>query len=290
MSKAAAKTGLQPTALVAMEQFFPESERILRDDWANKMISGPMGGFVSCMKWPAFRNWMVRQSEKAIPGSWAGILCRKRYIDDQLLSYAGQYDAVVNLGAGFDTRAFRLDALRSVPVWEVDQQEIIAAKQKQLDQLMSEIPHNIRLVSVDFDRETIVDALLRSGYGFDTRTFFILEAVTQYLTGDGLSGLFSALSRAAKGSLLAFTYITGDFMAGRELYGAKRAYDQFVVRDKLWLCGKNAEEWETFLSQYGYAVVEHADMGAMTRAYITPTGRNLTISPLERIILARKAE
>lgn len=289
MSKAAAKTGLQPTALAAMEQYFPESERILRDDWAIRMISGPMAGFVRCMKWPAFRSWMVRQSEKAIPGSWAGILCRKRYIDDQLLS-AGQYEAVVNLGAGFDTRAFRLDAIRNIPVWELDQQDIIAAKQKQLDQLFIEIPRNLRLIPVDFDRETIVDALLRSGYSFDTQTFFILEAVTQYLTADGLTGLFSALSKATAGSLLAFTYITGDFMAGRELYGAKRAYDQFVVRDKLWLSGKNAEEWEAFLKQYGYAVVEHADIGEMTRAYIAPTGRNLTISPLERIILARKAK
>lgn len=31
MARAAAKTGAGPTALIAIEQFFPENERILKD-------------------------------------------------------------------------------------------------------------------------------------------------------------------------------------------------------------------------------------------------------------------
>jgi O-methyltransferase involved in polyketide biosynthesis len=30
-------------------------------------------------------------------------MCRKRYIDEKLIESVGQIDAVVNLGAGFDT-------------------------------------------------------------------------------------------------------------------------------------------------------------------------------------------
>ena len=288
MSKAAANTGRQPTALVAMEQRFPAGQRILFDDCAEKMISGPMGLLISSMKWQGVRNWMVAQSEKAIPGSWAGILCRKRYIDDQLLAYACDMQAVVNLGAGFDTRALRLKELRDIPVWELDQKEIIAAKQARLKKLYSELPRNLLLAPVNFDHETAEAALCKSGYRFELTTFFILEAVTQYLTPDGLAGLFSTLSRAKAGSMLAFTYITGDFMAGRELYGATMAYEQYVVKRKMWLSGKNAGEWETFLKQYGFAVVEHVDPRKLERAYVEPTGRELTVTPLERIILARK--
>ncbi len=289
MSKGAAKTGVQPTALVAMEQCFKPAERIIHDEWAYKMLSAPMRVLVDCMKCKPVRDWMVAASEKAIPGSWAGILCRKLYIDEKLTDYAENVQAVVNLGAGFDTRIFRLSMLEKLPVWELDQCDNIVAKQHRLKKVLS-VPQNLKLVTIDFDNETINSALMKHGYNFKLATFFILEAVTQYLTENGLRDLFIFLSKAKKGSLLAFTYITGDFMTGRELCGADLAYNQYVVKRKLWLCGKNANEWEEFLKGYGYAVIEHSDLQAMTQKYIKPTGRNLTILPIERIILARKEE
>ena len=45
-------------------------------------------------------------TEKRIPGGWAAFLCRKRYVDDQLVNAVTEgIDAVVILGAGYDTRA-----------------------------------------------------------------------------------------------------------------------------------------------------------------------------------------
>jgi methyltransferase (TIGR00027 family) len=52
---------------------------------------------------------------------WTNLSCRKRYIDDNLHDALSDIDAVVVLGAGLDTRAYRLARHSQVPVLEVGQ-------------------------------------------------------------------------------------------------------------------------------------------------------------------------
>jgi methyltransferase (TIGR00027 family) len=104
------------------------------------------------------------------------MMCRKRYINDQLLEAVGRSDAVVNLGAGFDMRAYRLPALADMPVWEVDQPENIEPKRLRLRKLFGAVPANVRLVPIDFDHEELGTVLASHGYSMDKRTFVIWEA------------------------------------------------------------------------------------------------------------------
>jgi methyltransferase (TIGR00027 family) len=121
MTKAAAQTGVGPMVTAAVEQHFPENQRIIEDTLAYAILPSSMRAIVQLAQ-PAFaRDWLVRTSEKSSPGVWGGTLCRKRYIDEKLIESAPGIDAVVNLGAGFDTRAYRLPVLADMPVWEVDQ-------------------------------------------------------------------------------------------------------------------------------------------------------------------------
>jgi hypothetical protein len=92
-----------PAVIVAIEQRFPKDQRIIADDLAYAMLPSGMKAFVWLMR-PAFaRDWMVRATEKSAPGLWALMACRKRYIDEKLIEAVDEIDAVVNLGAGFDT-------------------------------------------------------------------------------------------------------------------------------------------------------------------------------------------
>jgi O-methyltransferase involved in polyketide biosynthesis len=101
MSRKAAQTGSGPTVTVAIEQFFPEAQRIIHDDLAHQLVPSGMKAFIRLMKFNATRDWMVRASENAAPGIWSGLMCRKRYIDEKLLDSVGQLKAVVNLGVRF---------------------------------------------------------------------------------------------------------------------------------------------------------------------------------------------
>jgi methyltransferase (TIGR00027 family) len=288
MTQAAARTGVGPTVTVAVEQYFPEDQRIIEDSLAYSILPFPMRAFVRLMR-PAFiRDWMIRASEKSAPGIWGGLMCRKRYIDQKLIESIDQIDAVVDLGAGFDTRAYRLPALAGMPVWEVDQPENIGPKQARLRKLFGEVPTHVELVPIDFDREELDAVLASHGYPADRRIFFIWEAVTQYLAETGIRTTFDFLARAARGSRLAFTYVRKDFLDGQVMYGQEHLYKQYVVRGKIWLFGLDPEGVVNFLEPYGWRVIEHLSYEELAERYVKPTGRELASTPIERMVYAEK--
>jgi hypothetical protein len=48
------------------------------------------------------------------------------------------------------------------------------------------------------------------------------------------------------------------------------------------------EEVDNFLGAYGWDVVEHLDYEELSERYVGPTGRELTTSPIERMVYAEK--
>jgi methyltransferase (TIGR00027 family) len=288
MTQAAAKTGMGPTVAVAVEQHFPEDQRIIQDNLAYSVLPFSMRAFVHLTR-PAFiRDWMIRASEKSAPGIWGGLMCRKRYIDQKLIESIDQIDVVVDLGAGFDTRAYRLPALADTPVWEVDQPENIEPKQTRLRKLLGEVPTHVKLVPIDFDREELEAVLASHGYPADRQMFFIWEAVTQYLTEAGIRTTFDFLAKAARGSRLAFTYVRKDFLDGQVMYGQENLYKQYVLRDKVWLFGMDPDGVVNFLKPCGWRVIEHLGYEELAERYVRPTGRELASTPIERLVYAEK--
>ena len=189
-------TGIMPIAVVAVEQSFPKEERVVDDPLAFRMLPPGARLFVRLMRIGWLRDWIIGMSEKSEPGIWGDFLCRKRYIDDKLEDVCGRIDAVVNLGAGFDTRAYRLSAISHLPVWEVDQQTNIVAKEERLNEIFGKVPSRVRLVVIDFDTEDLAAALSSNGYLSAGRTFFVWEGVTQYLTEEGVRKTFDFLAQA----------------------------------------------------------------------------------------------
>src|SRR5215469_18439402 len=151
MPRTAAKTSIMPMVLVAVEQSFPPGQRIVDDRLALRVLPAAAKIFVWFLRlrWP--RDWMINATERSNAGIWGGLLCRKRYIDEKLVASGDKIEAVVNLGAGLDTRVYRLPALAGLPIWEIDQRENIEAKVRRLRRALGEIPPNIKLVSIDFD-------------------------------------------------------------------------------------------------------------------------------------------
>jgi methyltransferase (TIGR00027 family) len=217
------------------------------------------------------------------------VMCRKRYIDDKVTeAVVDQVDALVNLGVGFDTQAYRLPAVYRFPVWEVDQPEIIDAKRSKLTKVLGEIPDHVNLVSIDLDRQDLGDVLASQGYPADARTFFILEGVTQYLTEAGIWTTFDFLAKVPPGSRLVFTYVCKDFIDGEVLYDQEYLYKKAVLKDKTWLFGIDPEDVADFLGLYGWRVQEHLGYEELAERYVKPTGRKLASLALQRVVYAEK--
>ena len=272
-----------------MEQNFPEGTRLINDDMACRILPFGMRIYVWLTRASWARDWMIGMSEKVSPGAWAMVLCRKRYIDDKVAEAAAEEaSTVVNLGAGFDTLAFRLPALDTVLVWEVDQPENIDAKRSRLKKILGEIPARLSLVSIDFDHQELGAVLASQGYAADTKTIFVLEGVTQYLTEAGIQTTFDFLAKAPAGSRLVFTYVCKDFIDGKVLYDQEYLYKKWLLKDKVWFFGIDPEDVADFLGVYGWRVLEHLGYEELDERYVKPTGRKLVSLALERVVYAEK--
>jgi methyltransferase (TIGR00027 family) len=275
--------------LVAIEQYFPEDDRIMTDELACRIL--PLGYRAEVRLIGRFKDGIVKKSEAKVPGLWGGIMARKRYIDDTVSETADdRTEAVVNLGAGFDTRAYRLPALADVPVWEVDQPQNIDSKRSRLEKLFEKTPTHVTLVPMDFDRQDLATVMEAHGYEPDRKTSFIWEGVTQYVTEAGIRATLDYLAGAPSGSRLVFTYTPKDFIDGKVFYGQEYLYKQMLVKDKIWLFGLDPEKVDSFLGEYGWRVLEHLGYDELDERYVKPTGRELQSMAIERIVSAEKSE
>ncbi|MBA2320587.1 MAG: SAM-dependent methyltransferase [Deltaproteobacteria bacterium] len=119
------------------------------------------------------------------PGLTGFVLARHRFMDDALLAalQAGA-EQVILLGAGYDTRVWRLhEALRDIPVFEVDHPATGARKAALAAAGSDPLPtaHPIR-VAMDFRTDRLDQRLLAAGARRGARTFVVWEGVSMYLT------------------------------------------------------------------------------------------------------------
>jgi len=283
-----AQTAFGPMVLAAVEHNEPPGRRLVDDDLAELFLPAPMRLLAGATRWGPARRLMIRASELTGPGLWANLACRKRFIDDKLEEALDQIDAVVILGAGLDTLAYRLTRRVRLPVFEVDLPVNIARKAKTVRRVLGEAPLSVRLVALDFERDDLLTSLAEHGYRTAYRAFFICEGVTQYLTEDGVRRTLEGLRAAAPGSRLVFTYVRRDFIDGRNRYGTRTLYRNVRERHRLWHFGLQPEEVAGFIGEYGWRLAEQAGPDDLVQRYVRPAGRKLEASQLEWSAYAEK--
>ena len=283
-----AETAFGPMVLAAIEQNEPPSRRLVDDDLAELFLPASMRWLVAATRWGPARRLMVRASEFTGPGLWANMACRKRFIDDKLKEALDAIDAVVILGAGLDTRPYRLTRQIRIPVFEVDLPVNIAMKAETVRRVLGSPPLSVRLVALDFERDDLLTSLAEHGYHTDYRAFFVCEGVTQYLTEDGVRRTLEGLRAAAPGSRLVFTYVRRDFIDGSNRYGTRTLYRSTRQRHQLWQFGLEPDEVAEFIAEYGWRLVEQAGPDEFVQRCVEPTGRKLKTSQLEWSAYAEK--
>jgi len=139
----------------------------------------------------------------------AGIAARSRYAEDCLAEAVarGVHQYVV-LGAGLDSFAYRNpfppDVLR---VYEVDHPNTQRWKRERLADAGIAPPDGLEFVPVDFERETIADALGRSHLDPGAPAFVSWLGVTVYLGHDAIMRTLAWVASLARGSEIVFTYL-----------------------------------------------------------------------------------
>lgn len=111
---------------------------------------------------------------------------------------------VVVLGAGYDTRAWRLPHLDGCLVAEVDLPDTQAVKQRCLEGITPITP--VRFAPADLSEDALGRVLPRTGHDPEQPTVWVWEAVAPYLPHDAVQATVTSVGRlSAPGSSVAMT-------------------------------------------------------------------------------------
>ena len=287
-------TGYGPAVMRAMENSLPEDERLFEDPYSEKFLPPfyefPFYKFfVVLMRSPAVLNFLIKVRERLTPGVIGGLICRTRYIDDVLNNAIKEgFETVVNLGAGVDTRAFRIPGIEKIKYFELDFPELQKAKRASIDRKIGGLPSNVSLVPIDFNNQAIGEELKKAGYTLSSKTLFIWEGVTQYISKEAVDNTMAYVARAAAGSRIIFTYVLKSFVDGSYIPDGLTGLYKLVLNKKkpLWFCGFEPDEMREYLSEYSLYLVEDVGHEEYLERYLRPKGRDLTVFEIERAVLA----
>jgi len=141
----------------------------------------------------------------------AFMAARSRFAEDELAraveggvsqQRVAQY---VILGAGLDTFAYR-NPHRGLRVFEIDHPATQAWKRAQLQEAGIPVPPSLTFVPVDFEHQTLADALERSGLNTNAPAFFSWLGVTPYLTREACMTTLSVIAKMPAGSGVVFDF------------------------------------------------------------------------------------
>ena len=142
---------------------------------------------------------------------------RTTFYDEALERRLAGIDQLVILGAGFDTRAYRLPAGTRVRCFEIDTPRTQAFKRDMLKKAGVDTTR-VTYVPADFLKDDWLEKLADAGFEPDKQSFFLWESVTMYLDREAVVGTLRKIAGTAAGSVVAFDYLSAEIIDSRSLF------------------------------------------------------------------------
>jgi methyltransferase (TIGR00027 family) len=235
----------------AVESLQPPGRRMVVDPFASAFLSPGLNRAVSLSRFSPVRTAVISYVDRRIPGARTSAIARTRIFDEvHSKALASGLSQEVILGAGFDCRAYRLGRSEATTVFEVDHPAMSALKQARIAKLMPRSPENVRFVAIDFNRESLGEALGRSGFNRTEPALFIWEGVTNYLDEDAVAAVLGFVGSCAPGSRIAFTYVhKGALDGSANFYGAAAILRDVAALGEPWTFGLAPDALPQFLAR-----------------------------------------
>ena len=236
----------------------PEDERICYDPLAIRFTSREMLDFI--INHPDEDRALVEQRERLVPGCHSSAVARVRYFDDVVRSSIDDgLEQLVILGAGYDSRAYRIEGLKNVRVFEVDHPSTQRLKVEKIKEIFGMLPGHVVYVPVDLAVDDLGQRLIESGYDRLKKTLFTMEGVINYLSPDAVNSVLSFIAHnSGKGSAIVFDYILQSVVDGTcELEAGKNLRKMPMGAGEPFLFGIKDGELETFLAQKGFTEIRN---------------------------------
>ncbi|MEU3520062.1 class I SAM-dependent methyltransferase [Streptomyces sp. NPDC006654] len=230
------------------------------------------------------QGWQARTVYETVRACAEVVVPRTVAIDEALRArVTGQ---LVILGAGLDTRAWRMPELARTDVWEVDHPASQQDKRARLTEAaptphgadegsalaagLPPVARSVRFTPVDFAVDDLGAALEAAGHDPSAPTTWLWEGVVPYLTRDEVRATVAALAaRTVPGSALVVNYQapSAKAAAGRLL---ARVLGSSVTAGEPWRSLWTPQQLAALLTEYGLSVVSDDDLLTLAQSLSGP--------------------
>lgn len=263
------RSAMMNATSIAIMNRDPACAAILDDpfaEWFATAISDEAHRVITGLEDPQACRDLIAQieAENAQPGISTHHLYRKPWVTGQVREAltAGATQIVI-LGAGLDTLSIRLeDEIGARPVFEIDTPEVITYRRSCIT-AHRELPENVRLVPVDFEREHLAARLAAEGYDPALKTVFLAEGVIEWLAEDAVRELFAFVrERSAVGSRFIFSFMPPTAHSDGALSHIR---EDNARSGEVWKFALRPEALKDFVSGEGLRLLAFADPAAFER-------------------------
>ena len=210
-----------------------------------------------------------------LPGLNEYMIARTAYFDGLFVeAFRNNFSQIVLLGAGYDSRAYRFAELNTgTKIYELDIAPTQNQKKQYLKRARIEIPQQVKLIPIDFNKETLGDVLEKAGFKEQEKTLFIWEGVSYYLDAESVDATLDFISHTSHSdSIIAFDYtisLTEENLSN--FYGAKefaQTMREHHATEKLTYSIQEGEI-EAFLEGRDLKMVGHLDNEEIEKRFLT---------------------
>ncbi|MFA6331548.1 MAG: class I SAM-dependent methyltransferase [Methanoregula sp.] len=270
------------------ESILPEDIRIFNDPYAIHFIN-PIK-----LAWtrdhPAETQAMVDDIERKMPGWSNAIRGRVRYFDDVVQNAASEgFSQIVILGAGYDTRAYRISTLKGhIRVFEIDRPATQDRKTGIVKKIFGELPDYVSFIPYEIGQGPWWPALEEAGYSPSQKTLFLLEGLVMYLPRKDVDELIAGLAEhAGAGSTVLFDFIPQSLADGTsDAEGGQNIRNWTIEIGEPILSGFADGEVVPFLTGLGYSGVQVIPSRAFAKMYYTGKNADRKVSGLMSLACA----
>jgi methyltransferase (TIGR00027 family) len=285
----ASKTAEYNALFRAIESTRPATDRLFDDPFAPGFLRPSLRRVAALAFVPWLRPLIVGYIDRRWPGSRPSVIARTRFIDDALLqALRDGIEQIVILGAGFDSRAYRLPGIERARVFELDHPRTLTAKRQYLQQMLGMLPPQVVFGAMDFHQQSLAAVLQSAGFDATRRAFFLWEGVTNYLTAQAVDTTLRCVGAAAPGSQLLFTYIHQGVLDGsRHFVGARQVARLLRRVDEPWTFGLDPAALPAYLAVRGLRLLDDVGSLEYRARYMAPQGRHMRGYAFYRAALAQ---
>jgi methyltransferase (TIGR00027 family) len=275
----------------ALETTEPRRRRLFSDAYAFDLLSKPLRAIARGANIALVRRLVYLLLDLGWPYTRSSGVVRTRAIDDLVndgLGYGARQ--LVLLGAGFDSRGYRLPNLDRVKVFEVDHPATQTVKRERLRCTRLPIA-DLQFVPVNFERDDLEEKIAERGFDPHAPAVVVWEGVISYLTEPAVRSNFAVLSRLlAPSSRLIFTYMDKGAVEGSKSFPGSRRWKSWVsFSGEPFIFGFDPGTLRQDLEPFGFSLESDVSTQDIARQYCPALGRTEPGSEAYRVATAIRA-